>query len=191
MFWRTAHFRTIVLFSFFLVQATSKSPGFSEESSLPPCKASCCRCKAPVNSGQLPETSQKAKTFQDTQRLWPTAHGAETALYSQLSFRFCAPGGLAVAESCGHLVWWPGSLCPSRSLPPSPGEGEVVDLRLSLGSFSFTFPLAGVGTPWLESAPGRPGKTPADFASSASIAHAGCRSASCSQNSMEVQNGRW
>lgn len=41
---------------------------------------------------------------------------------------------------------------------PLPQPPQVVDLRLSLGSFSFTFLLAGVGTPRLESTRGKPGK---------------------------------
>ncbi|XP_063133883.1 interleukin-15 isoform X6 [Rattus norvegicus] len=50
------------------------------------------------------ETSQKAKAFQDTQQLRPTAQGVETALGLSVALQVLHPGDLAVAESCGHLL---------------------------------------------------------------------------------------
>lgn len=83
--------------------------------------------------------------------------GGDCSLLSVVLQVLC-PGG----PGSGRILWAPGVVAREPvSLPqssPLPGEGEVVDLRLSLGSFSFTFPLAGVGTPWLESARGDQGK---------------------------------
>lgn len=151
LLWSTAHSRPKVLFRFLPVRALSRSPDFYGEAKLPPCKASCCRCKQPVNSGQLLETLQKAKAYQDTQRLWPTAQGRR--LLSALS---CPSGSAPWGPGSSRIMWAPGKVAGDHG--PLPQLPQGVDLRLSLGSFSFTFLLAGVGTPQLESTRGKPGK---------------------------------
>lgn len=53
-------------------------------------------------------------------------------------------------------MWASGKVASDHVPLPQPPQG--VDLRLSLGSFSFTFLLAGLGTPRLESTRGKSGK---------------------------------
>lgn len=88
-------------------------------------------------------------------------------------------------------MWAPGKVAGDQMPLPQPPQG--VDLRLSLGSFSFTFLLAGVGTPRLESTREKPGETPADslLVPRLLTLAAALRPAPFSQSLMEVQNGRW
>lgn len=101
------------------VRVEYSSQGFSGESLPaalqgfePSSKTCCCGCRQPVNSRQLLETSQKAKAFQDTQRLWPTAQGAGNALCSQLPFRFCALGAWQWPNHVGTWCDGPGAGAP-------------------------------------------------------------------------------
>lgn len=92
------------------VRAEYSSQGFSGESLpaalqgfQPSSKTSCSGYLQPVNSRQLLETSQKAKAFQDTQGCGQLPRGRECSLLS-VALQVLCPGGLAVAESCVHLV---------------------------------------------------------------------------------------
>lgn len=80
---------------------------------------------------------------------WPGGGDCSLLL---VALQVLCPGDLAVAESCGHLGWWPGSLCSSRGLPQGVISAPAWALSVSL------FFLAGVGTR-LESALGKPGKS--------------------------------
>lgn len=44
------------------------------------------------------ETSQKAKAFQDTQQLWPTAQGVEIALGLSVALQVLHPGDFFLVE---------------------------------------------------------------------------------------------
>lgn len=68
----------------------------------------------------------------------------------------CPSGSAPWGPGSGRIMWASGKA--ARDHMPLPQPPQVVDLRLSLGSFSFTFLLAGVGTPRLESTRGKPGK---------------------------------
>lgn len=148
---RTAHSRPKVLFRFLLVWALSRSPGFYREAKLPPCKASCCRCKQPVNSGQLLETSQRQRRSRTHRGCGQLPRGRR-----RLSALSCPSGSAPWGPGSGRIMWASGKVASDHVPLPQPPQG--VDLRLSLGSFSFTFLLAGVGTPRLESTWGKSGK---------------------------------
>lgn len=109
--------------------------------------------------------------------------GAGECSLLSVALQVLCPGDLAVAESCGHLVRWPRSGCPSRRAPP--GRWSLTQLGIFFFHFSFSWG-------W-DSPPGKrigkPGN-PSWFAPRTLIAHTGCRLAPSSQNSMEVQNGR-
>lgn len=122
------------------MRAEYSSQGFSGESLpaalqgfQPSSKTCCCGCRQPVNSRQLLETSQKAKAFQDTQRLWPTAQGAGNALCSQLPFRFCALGAW---QWPNHVGTWCGG--PGAGAPPV-GSSRMLISPTQLGFFFFHF----------------------------------------------------
>lgn len=71
-----------------------------------------------------------------------------------LSALSCPSGSVPWGPGSGRIMWAPGKVAGDHVPLPQPLQG--VDLRLSLASFSFTFLLAGVGTPRLESTRGKP-----------------------------------
>jgi hypothetical protein len=132
LFWRTAHSRPKVLFRFLPVQSLSRSPpGFYGEAKLPPCKASCCRCKQPVNSGQLLETSQRQRHSRTHRGCGQLPRGRR--LLSALS---CPSGSAPWGPGSGRIMWAPGkvagTMCSSRNLPRVLISASAWALSLSL-----------------------------------------------------------
>lgn len=134
----------------------------------------------PVNSCQLLETSQKAKAFQDTQRLWPTAQGAGTALCSQLPFRFCALGAW---QWQNHVGTWCGG--PGAGALAAASSRMLISDSAWLFFFHFSFRWG-----WDSPAGKRKGKPQLIPPWYLDCSH-WLLPAPCSQNSMEVQNWRW
>lgn len=134
----------------------------------------------PVNSCQLLETSQKAKAFQDTQRLWPTAQGAGTALCSQLPFRFWALGAW---QWQNHVGTWCGG--PGAGALAAASSRMLISASAWLFFFHFSFRWG-----WDSPAGKRKGKPQLIPPWYLDCSH-WLLPAPCSQNSMEVQNWRW